>query len=155
MRRIITIITLLVITVFAAGPVAAEKEVKDETLRRSMDELSASIAVGGAGWQTYADFLHADYARWAMGEVYEGRKKFVDSLEEWWDYGMRVASSDREIVGVDVVGDLAIVRFITTETFVGPDGETAGFSGYVSNIWTKEQGAWKLLSADISSITAP
>jgi len=43
----------------------------------------------------------------------------------------------------------------TTETFIGPDGETGGFSGYVTNIWIKERCDWKLLSAEISSTTPP
>ncbi len=155
MRRTIATITLLILIFLTIGPVAAKTEVKDKALRQSMAELSASIAVGGAGWEAYANLLHADYARWAMGEVYEGREKFVNSLKEWWDYGMRVESRDVEIVGVDIIGDIAIVRFVTTETFIGPDGESVGFSGHVSNTWIKEHGDWKLLSADISSITAP
>ena len=31
--------------------------------------MSASIAEDGAGWETYATYLHTDYARWAMGQV--------------------------------------------------------------------------------------
>ena len=65
---------------------------------------------------------------------------------------MRVKSRDVEIIGVDVTGDMAIVRFITTETFIGPDGVSTGFSGHVSNLWVKEDGSWRLLSADISAI---
>ena len=86
-----------------------------------------------------------------MGEIYEGREIFVKGLEEWWNYGMRIASRDIDMVGVDMAGDFAIIRFKTTETFVGPDGEAEGFSGYVTNIWIKEEEDWKLLSAEISS----
>jgi ketosteroid isomerase-like protein len=100
----------------------------------------------------WSEILHPDYSRWAMGQIYEGREKFVRSLEEWWNYGMRVASRDIEMIGVDMAGDLAIIRFITTETFIGPDGPTDGFSGYVTNVWVKEEGDWMLLSAEISSI---
>ena len=77
--------------------------------------------------------------------------KFVRSLEEWWNYGMRVAERDIELIAVDIVGDLAIIRFKTTESFVGPDGPVDGFSGYVSNTWVREGDEWLLLSADISS----
>ena len=87
-----------------------------------------------------------------MGEIYEGREKFIRSLEEWWNYGMRVAERETELIAVDIVGDLAIIRFKTTESFVGPDGPAGGFSGYVSNTWVREDGKWLLLSADISSI---
>ena len=103
----------------------------------------------------YERILHPDYSRRAMDEIYEGREKFVKSLEEWWNYGMRVASRDIDMVGVDMAGDFAIIRFKTTETFVGPDGETGGFSGYVTNIWIKDDSDWKLLSAEISSTTPP
>jgi hypothetical protein len=66
---------------------------------------------------------------------------------------MRVAKRDIEMIAVDHFGDLAIIRYKTTESFVGPDGPVDGFSGYVSNTWVKEDGQWLLLSADISSTT--
>lgn len=133
-----------------AGP-----EITDPLLRQRAAELSASTLVDGEGWKAYERILHPDYSRWAMGEIYEGREKFVRSLEEWWDYGMRVSSRDIEMVGFDMTGDIALVRYITTETFVGPDGESVGFSGYVTNTWVREAGDWKLLSAEISSIDRP
>ena len=133
--------------------VLAAPEITDSDLRKSSKELSASTLVGGDGWIVYERLLHPRYARWAMGEIYEGREKFVSSLEEWWNYGMRVAERDVEMIAVDMVGDLAIIRFKTTESFVGPDGPVDGFSGYVSNVWIKEDGRWLLLSADISSTT--
>lgn len=133
--------------------VVAAPEITDSELRKSLAELSASTLVDGDGWVVYERLLHPKYARWAMGEIYEGREKFVRSLEEWWNYGMRVAERDIEMIAVDMVGNLAIIRFKTTESFVGPDGPVDGFSGYVSNVWTKENGRWLLLSADISSAT--
>ena len=139
--------------VFLSGSAFGAPEITDVELRKSAEELSASTLVGGEGWVVYERLLHPDYARWAMGEIYEGREKFVRSLEEWWNHGMRVAERDIDLIAVDMVGDLAIVRFKTTESFVGPDGPVDGFSGYVSNVWIKEDGQWLLLSADISSIT--
>ena len=149
MRQVILVI--VIINVVLAEVAFAAPEFADDELRRTVDELSASTLVGGEGWKVYERLLHPEYSRWAMGEVYEGRNKFVKSLEAWWDYGMRVAERDIEIVAIDMLGDLAIIRFKTTETFVGPDGPAAGFSGYVSNIWIKEDGDWLLLSAEISS----
>jgi len=133
------------------GSAFAATEISDPKLRQAVDELSASTMVGGEGWKTYDRLLHSEYSRWAMGEIYEGRTKFVRSLEEWWNYGMRVAERNIEVVAVDRVGELAIIRFKTTETFVGPDGPIAGFTGYVSNIWINEDGDWLLLFAEISS----
>jgi hypothetical protein len=66
---------------------------------------------------------------------------------------MRVAERDIEMIAVDMAGDIAILRFKTTESFVSPDGPVGGFSGYVSNTWVRESGQWLLLSADISSTT--
>ncbi len=149
MRQLILVI--VIVNVVLAETAFAAPEFADDELRRSVDELSASTLVGGEGWKVYERLLHLEYSRWAMGEVYEGRNKFVKSLVAWWDYGMRVAERDIEMVAIDMFGDLAIIRFKTTETFVGPDGPTAGFSGYVSNIWIKEDGDWLLLSAEISS----
>jgi hypothetical protein len=148
--RKLTFIIVIFGFVLSEAAIAAP-EIADDELRQVANELSASTLVGGDGWKVYDRLLHPNYSRWAMGEVYEGRTKFVNSLEEWWDYGMRVAERDIEMVAVDTVGDLAIIRFKTTEKFVGPDGPTVGFSGYVSNIWTKENGVWLLLSAEISS----
>ncbi len=150
MRELILVIASVSIMLWE--PVFAAPEIANAELRQSVDELSASTLVGGEGWKAYDRLLHPEYSRWAMGEVYEGRIKFVKSLEEWWNYGMRVAERDVDMVAVDMVGNLAIIRYKTTETFVGPDGSADGFSGHVSNIWIKEDGVWLLLSAEISSI---
>ncbi|MEO1241144.1 MAG: nuclear transport factor 2 family protein [Pseudomonadota bacterium] len=155
MRELHMLLIIAVVSVFLSGRALAEPEISDAQLRNRADELSASTLVGGEGWEVYEKILHPDYSRWAMGEVYEGREKFVKSLEEWWNYGMRVASRDIDMVGVDMADDLAIIRFKTTESFVGPDGEAPGFSGYVTNIWIRNNGDWKLLSAEISSTAAP
>ena len=149
MREFVCLIACFI--VFLSEVAFANPEITDTQLRQSAEELSAATLVGGQGWTVYERLLHPEYARWAMGEIYEGREKFVRSLEEWWDYGMRVAERDIEMIAVDMVGDLAIIRFRTTESFVGPDGPVAGFSGYVSNTWIRESDQWLLLSADISS----
>ena len=150
MRELILVMASLSFVVWE--PVFAASKIADAELRQAVHELSASTLVGGDGWKAYDRLLHPEYSRWAMGEVYEGRSKFVKSLEDWWNYGMRVAERDVDIVAVDMVGNLAFIRYKTTETFVGPDGPVDGFSGYVSNIWIKEDGDWLLLSAEISSI---
>ena len=131
--------------------VVAAPEIADPELRQSVNELTASTLVDGDGWTTDDRLLHPEYSRWAMGEVFERRAKFIKSLEEWWNYGMRVSKRDVELVAVDRVGNLAIVRYKTTEAFVGPNGPVEGFSGCVSNIWIKEDSNWLLLSAEISS----
>lgn len=134
-----------------AGPSSADPEIADEVLCQRVDELASSTRVDGDGWQVYEQILHPDYTRWAMGTAYEDRQEFLANLEEWWDYGMRVAEREVEIVGVDIVDGVAIIRFKTTESFVGPGGPAEGFSGYVTNVWIKEEGDWMLLSAEISS----
>lgn len=150
MRKVVYLLASLIIVL--SGPAFAAPEITDAELRKSAEELSASTLVGGEGWTAYERLLHPQYVRWAMGQVYEGREKFIKSLEDWWSYGMRVAERDIDLIAVDVVGDLAIIRFKTTESFVGPDGPAEGFSGYVSNTWKRQHGRWLLLSADISSI---
>ena len=149
MRKIFTVIASMSFVLWNTA--FAATEINDFELLQAVEELSASTLVGGKGWKTYDRLLHPEYSRWAMGEIYEGRTKFVKSLEEWWNYGMRVAERDIEIVAVDIVGDLAIIRYKTTESFVGPDGPTTGFTGYVSNTWIKEDDNWLLLFAEISS----
>lgn len=150
MRKLIFSIVIFGFSLSEAAFTAPE--IADDKLRQAANELSASTLVGGEGWKVYDRLLHPNYSRWAMGEIYEGRTKFVNSLEAWWDYGMRVDERVMKLVAVDMVGDLAVIRFKTSEKFVGPDGPTVGFSGYVSNIWIKENGGWLLLSAEISSI---
>lgn len=151
MRAVILVVVSVL--VFLSEAAFGAPVIADANLRQTVDELSASTLADGAGWKVYERLLHPEYSRWAMGEIYEGRDKFVKSLEEWWDYGMRVAERDIEMVAVDIVGNLAIIRYKTTETFVGPEGPVDGFSGFVSNIWIKEDGDWLLLSAEISSIS--
>ena len=151
MRMVVCL--LVCASIILSKAVFAAPEITDAELRKSTEELSASTLVGGEGWAVSERLLHPEYARWAMGEIYEGREKFIRSLEEWWNFGRRVAERDIEMIAFDMVGDLAIIRFKTTESFVGPDGPVEGFSGYVSNTWIKEDGRWLLLSADISSAT--
>ena len=151
MTRKITFLVAAFYAVFFSASVSAEQEICDQDLKDRFEELSDSTLVGGAGWEAYEKILHPAYSRWAMGEIYEGREKFIRSLEDWWNYGMRVAARDVEIVGVDMSDDLAIIRFTTTESFVGPEGPVDGFSGYVSNIWVKHDNDWMLLAAEISS----
>jgi hypothetical protein len=139
------------VIVLLSNVAVAAPEITDAELRKSIDELSSSTLVGGEGWTVYEQLLHPQYSRWAMGEIYEGRNKFVKSIEQWWDYGMRVANRDVDVIAIDIVGDIAIIRFKTTESFVGPDGPVEGFSGYVSNTWVREDCKWFLLSAEISS----
>jgi hypothetical protein len=148
MRKVFYVVDSLIMLLESA---LAAPEIADADLRQSIDELTASTLVGGEGWIAHDRLLHPEYSRWAMGEVFERRTKFVKSLEEWWNYGMRVSKRDVELVSVDMVGNLAIIRYKTTEAFVGPDGPVEGFSGYVSNIWIKEDDNWLLLSAEISS----
>ena len=149
MRKVIIVVISVIVILSEAA--YAGVEIADVELRQSVNELSASTLVCGEGWKAYDRLLHPDYSHWAMGEVFERRTKFVKSLEEWWNYGMRVANRDVDVVAVDMVGDLAIIRFKTTETVTGPDGPVDGFSGYASNIWIKEDGGWLLLTAEISS----
>ena len=147
----IALCSIVCASIMLTEAVLAAPEITDADLRKSAGALSASTLVGGEGWQVHDRLLHPDYARWAMGEIYEGRKKFVRSLKEWWNYGMRVSKRDTELIAVDIVGNLAIIRFKTTESFVGPEGPAEGFTGFVSNTWVRENGQWLLLSADISS----
>ncbi len=149
MRKLIIFVTSVILSEAAF----AGAEIADDELRRSVDELSASTLVGGEGWKTYDRLLHPEYSRWAVGEVFERRTKFVRSLEEWWNYGMRGTKRDVDMVAVDMIGDLAIIRYKTTETFIGPDGPVDGFSGFVTNVWIKKDGNWLLITAEISSTT--
>ncbi len=147
--------TLLIIVAFVGiihvKTAEAAPQIPDPKLRAAVEALSASTLVDGKGWKAYDQLVHPGYSRWAMGQIYEGREKFIRSLEEWWNYGMRVANRDIEMIGVDVVGNLAFIRFKTTESFTGPNGPTEGFTGYVTNVWIKENDNWLLLSAEISS----
>lgn len=125
-------------------------------LKARMDALSASLEEGGEGWRAYAELLHSDYTRWEIGGTLQDREVFLQALSEWWDYGMRVASREAEIVDARVVGDAAIVRITTSETFIGPDGESGGrFDGNLVNVWVMDDGVWKLLSADVAGAPSP
>ena len=138
-------------SVLLGVPASAGPVIPDAKLNQRMDEIAATTLAGGAGWQAYAERLHPRYMRWAMGEAYEDRDAFVRNLREWWEYGMRVESRKIELVGVDVVGDLAIVRFRTQERFTGPGDSAGNFAGFVTNVWLREDGDWSLLAAEIAS----
>ena len=146
-------LALGLLLVLVAAPVAAQPAQVDPALQRSIDALSASLMVGGPGWQAYADQLHDNYSRASTGGNYQRRDAFVEGLRQWWDHGMRVAARETVPVGLDTAGDVAIVRTRVTERFVGPDGAPAdGFSGHVTNVWLREDGRWRLLSANIERI---
>ena len=95
-RQMRTVIIMVVGFVMMFEVAIAAPKIGDADLRQAVEELSASTLVGGEGWTAYDRFLHPEYSRWAMGEVFERRTKFIKSLEEWWNYGMRVARRDIE-----------------------------------------------------------
>jgi hypothetical protein len=148
--RLLTIAAHACCLILMATPAHAAPQISEPRLRERMDQLAAATLQDGAGWQAYAELLHPRYSRWAMGEAYEDREAFVRNLREWWEYGMRVTSRDIEMVGFDLTGDVAVIRFLSRETFGGPDGAAGGFSGYVTNVWIREDGDWSLLSAEIA-----
>ena len=82
MRGVVCLLASAIITL--SNVVHATPQIADAELRKSAEELSASTLVDGKGWTVAERLLHPEYARWAMGQIYERREKFVRSLEEWW-----------------------------------------------------------------------
>jgi hypothetical protein len=82
-----------------------------------------------------------------------GREKFVRSLEQWWDCGMRVSSRD-----VDMIRRRLHRRSRHHPAPGEGDALRAAwrdgrFAGYVTNVWVRENDDRRLLAAEISSTT--
>jgi ketosteroid isomerase-like protein len=155
MRRLaLSLVIFLSTIVSAPDAVAASTTRMDPALASEIEALSASLMKDGPGWKAYAEVLHDDYSRSSTGGEYQRRAEFLKGLQEWWDYGMRVSSRQVEPIAYDRTGNVAIVRSKVTETFVGPDGATSGFTGHVTYVWVLEDNGWKLLTAAIEDVPA-
>lgn len=149
MRRI----SFILIVVFLAGSISAKDGGSRSDLTASLDALSETMQVDGAGPDQYESFLHPAFSRWDLGGEVVDRKTLVASLREWWEEGFRVSDGRSRIVHVAIQDDVAVVRFERFERFVDRDGqETGTFSGFVTQVWIGDSGGWKLFSIDISPL---
>lgn len=121
-----------------------EREVVD-----AIDALSATTNPDGGGAEAYAALLADDYSRWAMGATeLSDKESWVDGVAEWLEAGWQVVERNALNLEISVVDDVASVRRIVKETYLGPDGETSSSRTALSEIWVRREGEWRQWRVD-------
>lgn len=135
---------------------ADEQWTKDQQLvLESIERLSATTALSGAGADEYAAILADDFSRWTTGSsLINGKGEWVEGVRSWFDAGWRVAGRKEKIIQINVIGDRALVRRIVEETYHGPDGDRTNSRAALAESWVRVEGAWLLswVNADVLEI---
>jgi len=119
-------------------------------------QLSATTAPGGLGADAYAAVLADDFSRWTVGsDVINDKKTWVEGVREWFDDGWRVTDRETRNLEIQLKGDLAFVRRIVTETYLGPDKETSSSSAALAEVWIHRADDWLLLRVDVHPMASP
>ncbi len=148
--RIIFVVSLSLLLATFSSSLEAESQMEG-TLRETVEEFSESTTTGGGGWKAYESFLHSDFTRWYYGNNVLEKKVLVDSIKEWWENGTRVAKDKSKILRIDIIGEIGIVRSEAIEYYMDTEGNATGsFHGYVTQVWTYKDNAWKMLVLEIA-----
>jgi hypothetical protein len=116
----------------------------------AIEALSESTALGGGGADAYADQLAGDFSRWTVGQTtLSPRDPWVVGIRDWLESGWRVADRSYEMLQIDVLGDLAFTRRLVEEHYLGPNGERTDSRAAIAEVWTREEGTWLLLRANV------
>ena len=157
MRNISAVLFCLILLAQPAALSSEESWTEEQRqVLAAIERLSASTAPGGAGPDAYAAVLADDFSRWTVGsELINGKQTWVEGLREWFDDGWRV--SDRKVRNIEirVEKDLAFVRRIVTETYLGPEQETSVSSAALAEVWVRREKGWLLYRADVHPMAAP
>lgn len=148
-RRLSAIVTLYVVTSFAAANTQESWTPEQRQILNATERLSAATAPGGAGAEAYASVLHEDFSRWALGgaKVHD-RQSWVEGVGEWFDDGWRVSDRKVDYLEITIRGHIAFSRRIVTETYQGPNNENNSATAALAEVWIRENDKWYLLRVD-------
>ena len=147
-----TILTISCSILIWAQVAVAQSDRKSE-LMAAIDQLSASTAPEGRGADAYAELLHSGLSRWTVGsdKIVE-KEEWVEGIRGWFTDGWRVSDRQSEIVELSFRHDLAFLRRVVTETYLGPEGDTSSSKAALSETWVSNEGKWLLFRVEVAVI---
>lgn len=103
------------------------------------------LALKEEGFTAYSELFHPDYVNWYMAGDKNSlldRKAFLDGVRKWFEAGNYATYSAVVPISIEVMGDLAYVRHLQEEHFLGPGGKKSKFIGQFAGLMKKHQGKW-------------
>ena len=145
--RILAVASVLALA--ASTLPAAAQEAQSQATFQAL-ELKIMTAVGANDVETLDSLLSPGFA-WAI--AFEGRPHEVMNRKEWLDSGkyMHLKSFDIGNLVAETFDHLALAHFTLNAS--GKLGQSAEVAGpyVVTDLWSKEQGKWKLRRRFLSS----
>jgi len=105
----------------------------------------------GPGTDTWESNFHPDWTVWFLGQA-EARQRepHMANVRAYVDSGADVIAYDFDLVGLDVIGATAIVRYNAVEHIVEGDGGQRDVAYSGADILVREDGRWLILSSSIA-----
>ncbi len=124
-----------------------EQEVVQKT-----EELS-ELLKNGDELDRYSEMLDDRYSRWVIGELTVSKKdEWLEQLNEWFNDGWKIASRERQLVEVEIEEQFGYIRRIVEENYIGPDELPSSSISALDEIWTNDEGEWKLYRVTVLPI---
>jgi ketosteroid isomerase-like protein len=126
-------------------------EVTDEG--RERDEVRAleegvALVLANEGFDAYAALFHPDYTNWSGGPKVLDREAFLEAVRRWYDAGNRAVAVEMRPLSIELLGDLALSRYVLREEF--NDGTV--FVGRFASLARRHEGRWTLYRTSFSTV---
>lgn len=122
----------------------------------AIERLSSATAPGGEGADAYAASLAEDFSRWTVGSKGTANNiEWIEGIREWFDDGWRVSDREIEFLEIRIRDDIAFVRRIVMESYVGPAAEKSTSKAALSEVWVRGTDGWLLLIVNVHPMDIP
>lgn len=111
-------------------------------------ERDVALVLAKEGFDAYAALFHADYSNWSGGDAALDRQTYLDRVKTWYDAGNRAVAVDIKPVSIEIMGDLALSRYILREEF--SDG--TAFVGRFASLARRHERRWLLYRTSFSTV---
>jgi hypothetical protein len=110
-------------------------------------ERNVALVLANEGFDAYAALFHPDYTNWG-GDAVLGRQAYLDRVRPWYDAGNRAVATDIHPISIEIIGDLAVSRYLLREDF--SDG--TAFVGRFVSLARRDEGRWQLYHTSFTPI---
>lgn len=137
MKRLILLLSVLVIACTTNAQTAAEKEVSDVVLavHKAIFVNKDSLALEAA--------IASELSYGHSGGKVEDRKEMISNVAKSKSV---YTNLDAKVLSVSVHGKTAVSRYLLTGTETKPDGKATELKLNILQVWVKEKKVWKLLA---------
>ncbi|MGE0815474.1 MAG: nuclear transport factor 2 family protein [Vicinamibacterales bacterium] len=111
-------------------------------------ERDVALVLAKQGFDAYAALFHADYTNWSGGDAALDRQTYLDRVKTWYDAGNHAVAVNIRPVSIEIMGDLALSRYVLREQF--SDG--TAFVGQFASLARRHERRWLLYRTSFSTI---